>query len=97
MMTQHKKDILPFFVNSFNIFPTSYTATWMLFMKNLFRGISNCSTTFKLILTLGEIIIFDRSFIPVSDCAKDFPVSHISVTAYTRTLASIVYLDPLFQ
>lgn len=92
---QNKKDILPFFGNSLNTFAVRYTATWMLFMRNLFRGTSNCLTTFMLILALDEIILFGGWFIPLSQIVrKTSPVRHISVTVYTCTPASMVYLDP---
>ena len=95
MMTKHKKDILPFFVNLFNILAVRYIDTWTLFMRNLFRGTSNCLTAFKLILTLDKIFfLVDDSFLTLSQIVrKTSPVSYISVTAYTHTPARILYLD----
>ena len=69
LMAQHtQKNILPFFVNSFNIFNVHYAATWILFMKNLCRDTSNFLTTFKLILTSGKILFGEDSYLSLRFC-----------------------------
>lgn len=61
----HKKDILPFFVNL--LIPSCYTATWMLFMKFSFRGITNYLTTFELYWFLVKLLfLLDDSFLSLS-------------------------------